>query len=205
MVDPENLFREFKLLKRCPFDYAQSVWQDCGLASALYAEHHPLGFIKIELTPNVNDMALSLHLWKGVQRTLIHSHHFDMESVVIRGALLDFSYHVTPSETSEFIRFDVNYRHAAAVRNFHSSSQRVAVHHAGSRLISGTSYCIPMRDFHTTRALTRTTVSVVMKRNIGRIGSCFLLADCQPILDQRETGLGREEVLRLLKEESGNV
>ena len=90
MSDLEAIFKHFLSGEICPLDYAIDVWQgENSQIEELYAEHHPLGFVKIELSKLICNSSLSLHLWHNQQRTPLHSHHFDMESFVFKGILLD--------------------------------------------------------------------------------------------------------------------
>lgn len=191
----EEVFAGFKR-GACPLAFAASVWS--ANIDGLYAERHPLGFIKIELTPLTERRSLSLHLWTNTGRTPIHSHHFDMESLVFRGALLDTEFEIEQDDGSALVMLDLTYDANEANRRFSQRDGRYAAHAVRTRLAAATSYGVTKGVFHSTRSIVSGTAIVIMRRNVGTTGSGCLAAPTGVAAAQKEQRLSQSDVLTIL-------
>ena len=206
MEDHEQIFQEIKRNRICPFEFAINTWSNSTKFDKLYAEQHPLGFIKIELTEILNGKSLSLHLWGSSDRTPIHCHHFDMESYVFRGELLDLEYQIEEHEGSSGLsRFELEYSENEKERIFHASAKQCAIRRTKNRLIKNSTYKVDKAIFHSTLAMDRNSASVIIRRNIGRTGSACLTSNTKHLAPQNETPLHQTQVLELLKKEKIDI
>jgi hypothetical protein len=175
MLSPRDVFDSFSDGCQSPLDFARRVWSEEHFPlGEIYAEHHPLGFTKVELTPIISGSSVSLHIWDRCERTPIHSHHFDMESIVIRGALLDVEHEITECETDGMSVFSLLYREDLQERSFKREMGRFSTSQKRARLVCGCTYSLAKSIFHSTRAVFPQTVSVMLRRNISREGSAFV-------------------------------
>lgn len=202
MSDLETVFSEFLSGKVCPLAYAADVWQhQYNESGKLYAERHPLGFIKIEMSEIIDDSSLSLHLWHSTLRTSLHSHHFNMESFVFKGALLDAEFEIISDPKAALICTDLEYDAAEAQRNYLLRDGRYRAERRRTRLISNGNYQIAKAIIHSSRALTPRSASVVFRRDVGVTGSACLTTDEQLVQTQKEVVLNKSEVLKILTAE----
>ncbi len=202
MSDLEAVFAEFMSGEICPLEYAANVWQRQNRQSEeLYAERHPLGFIKVELSKLVDDCSLSLHLWHSTQRTPLHSHHFDMESFVFRGMLLDAEFEIISDPKAALVCSDLEYNADEAQRHFVLRDGRYRAERSRTRLINNCNYQVAKARMHSTRALIPHSASVLFRRNVGRTGSACLTTTDQLKATQTEEILNKSEVLQILNVE----
>jgi hypothetical protein len=203
MSDLEAVFAELVSGEICPLEYASDVWQrQKSNNEELYAERHPLGFIKIELSKLIDDRSLSLHLWHNTQRTPLHSHHFDMESYVFRGMLLDVEFEYFSDPKAALKCTDIEYDAEEAERHFLLRDGYYRAERHRTRLIKNCSYQIAKARMHSTRALVPRSASVLLRRNVGRTGSACLTTTEQLKATQSEEVLDQSEVLQILNVES---
>lgn len=208
MFDPEHIFSEIASGRICPIRFALNAWQnDLASGEKLYAEVHPLGFVKIELTPLVRGSSVSLHIWNRAARTPIHSHHFDMESYVFRGQLLDIEYHAPsasegPAKQGDTLNMlEVRYSDKEVQRSFHKKPETFQAAPKTARLIGGTVYKVPKARFHSTRTMMEHSRSVLIRRNVGANGSACLVPHDKNLLSMKEIPLGSQDVVNILKKE----
>jgi hypothetical protein len=122
-----------------------------------------------------------------------------MESVVIKGALLDIEHEIVESDTDDMNVFSLLYCEDLRGRSFRQKVGRFSTSQKRARLICDCKYGLAKSKFHSTRAVFPETVSVMLRRNISREGSaCAVRGNFVPGMSQ-EISISKEDVLGVLE------
>jgi hypothetical protein len=118
-------------------------------------KRHPLGFLHSTLMDNSN-AALRLHIWKPGMRViqepawLIHTHVFDLQSLVLIGSLKNVIYRWTPDTRSpEFRIYETSYRDRTSFIKATDRVGRIKLE-SSSEIRTGRQYSVAYGQFHQT-------------------------------------------------------
>lgn len=200
ICNPAELFDKICSNEVDLFEYLHWKWSNHDNYPGLYAEKHPLGFIKIELTPIIGSQSVSVHLWFTKEKTQIHNHHFDMKSKVIIGELEDTQFNLKEKETGDYVLYDVIYDSDNQKREFIRSKKQYKLIPYKPTRVSNSIYFIENGVMHRTCSTCDFSISVVLRFNINESYSTVALQAQQKSLtlcDEKVISISR--VLRLIE------
>jgi hypothetical protein len=118
-------------------------------------KRHPLGFLHSTLADRA-DVALRLHIWKPGMRLVqepawsIHTHIFDLQSLVLIGSLKNIIYSWTADNVSpQFRMYETSYRNGASVITATRKLGKLQLE-STSDVSTGLQYFVARGQFHQT-------------------------------------------------------
>jgi hypothetical protein len=175
----------------------------------LTADQHPLGFLHIELTPlieTVSDERVRLHVWqhagqRGDNLGNIHDHTWELSSMVLLGALKDYSYSPQEDSNGRYTGIRVTY----GDRNSFEPCGSYSLLQINERIVKrGVVYQIPARTVHQTEIIRVPTLTIVraLENAKDRDGPLVLIPRANSSLSGTAVRkrAGPDHVRRLLKE-----
>lgn len=137
---------------------------------------HPNGFLAIPLHEEPSGV-IRLHLWSGSDplqgEHSIHDHTYDLQSLVLPGALRQALWKVEASDDGPLEEFGVSYRGAGS--EIHATGRRVSVTELDTRLLSaGDRYSVEAGAFHSIVPVQLPASTIFLKsparrRQVGRV------------------------------------
>jgi len=203
---PEDFFNYLlNLSNEELYEVIFSVWNNSELYTNLYAEYHPLGFIKIELTPIIDRSSVSLHIWTKNVVTPIHNHHFDLKSKVIVGEIYDKLFQLKEDELGEYRQVCVGYNDVKRTRLLEvMNDNKFSIDNYFSRkIMEGDLYKIKKNILH--NAFTHDfAMTLVYRYNIAEHKS-YTVSKNFSSLSIRENYLRQNEVLNIMQKYKDNI
>jgi hypothetical protein len=136
-------------------------------------KHHPLGFLRLPLSPRDASERYYLHVWPELElarqdpSSEVHNHNFDLRSRILFGGLTNRQYSARDNEKGAFSLLKMEYEGERTTRV--ATSRRVTCKlESESSYVAGDIYDIAKGTFHETVIDQKPTVTLMRKANVER-------------------------------------